>query len=168
MKQSQLIWGLVVVFAGIALAQVAMGVLYTPVLFVVAVPFAAASYLLWYHVSGRMARNVRTRARERSAWEDARAEAQAAERGTGPGSGTGATAGAGGADGGRRTRARPDPDRMAPEAAYRALGLDPGADDAAVQRAYRERVKETHPDRADGDEEAFKRVTRAYERLKLD
>ena len=37
------------------------------------------------------------------------------------------------------------------------------ADD--VKAAYRERVKETHPDSKTGDEEAFKQVNRAYERL---
>jgi curved DNA-binding protein CbpA len=49
--------------------------------------------------------------------------------------------------------------------AYRRLDLDPTADEAAVREAYRERVKEVHPDAADGDEETFKRVTAAYERL---
>ena len=40
-----------------------------------------------------------------------------------------------------------------------------GADEAAVRSAYRERVKEVHPDRPSGDEDEFKRVNRAYERL---
>jgi curved DNA-binding protein CbpA len=35
-----------------------------------------------------------------------------------------------------------------------------------VRAAYRERVKEVHPDTEGGDEEAFKRVTRAYETLR--
>jgi curved DNA-binding protein CbpA len=45
------------------------------------------------------------------------------------------------------------------------LGVGPDADESAVRRAYRERVKETHPDTEDGDEDAFKRVNAAYERL---
>lgn len=151
--QTNLLWGLVVVFAAIAVGQVVLGVLYTPVLFVVALPFAAAAYLLWYHVSGRMASNVRTRVRARPSWEDARAEARArGEPFTGD----------------RRRRAPPADDRMAPSAAYEALGLDSDASDAEIQRAYREKVKETHPDRQGGDEEAFKRVSEAYRRLKTD
>jgi curved DNA-binding protein CbpA len=34
-----------------------------------------------------------------------------------------------------------------------------------VRRAYRSKVKEVHPDTESGDEESFKRVNRAYERL---
>lgn len=49
--------------------------------------------------------------------------------------------------------------------AYETLGLEPGADLAAVRRAYRERAKETHPDLG-GDPEAFIEVREAYERLR--
>jgi curved DNA-binding protein CbpA len=45
------------------------------------------------------------------------------------------------------------------------LGVGPDADEAAVRRAYRERAKETHPDTDGGEEDEFKRVNRAYERL---
>jgi curved DNA-binding protein CbpA len=45
------------------------------------------------------------------------------------------------------------------------LGVAPDADEDEIRRAYRERAKEVHPDAAGGDEEAFKRVTEAYERL---
>ena len=45
------------------------------------------------------------------------------------------------------------------------LGVDTDADADAIRRAYRARVKETHPDADGGSEEAFKRVTDAYERL---
>jgi curved DNA-binding protein CbpA len=34
-----------------------------------------------------------------------------------------------------------------------------------VRRAYREKVKEAHPDTDSGSEEEFKRVNRAYETL---
>lgn len=47
------------------------------------------------------------------------------------------------------------------ESAFAALGLEPDADEAAVRDAYRERVKEVHPDHG-GDEEAFRRVQEAY------
>jgi len=48
--------------------------------------------------------------------------------------------------------------------ACRVLGVDPDADETTIREAYRERVKETHPD-AGGSREAFERVQRAYERL---
>ncbi|PSQ14377.1 hypothetical protein BRD02_09595 [Halobacteriales archaeon QS_8_69_73] len=48
------------------------------------------------------------------------------------------------------------------EAAFDVLGLSPGADEAAVRRAYRRRVKEVHPDHG-GDEEEFRRVQEAYD-----
>jgi curved DNA-binding protein CbpA len=51
--------------------------------------------------------------------------------------------------------------------AYDALGVSPDASQEAVRDAYRDRVKEVHPD-SGGDEEAFKRVNRAYETLRED
>ncbi|MFC7068782.1 ferredoxin Fer [Halobaculum lipolyticum] len=45
---------------------------------------------------------------------------------------------------------------------YDVLGLDADADDTEIERAYRRRVKETHPDRG-GSVEAFRRVREAYE-----
>jgi hypothetical protein len=45
--------------------------------------------------------------------------------------------------------------------AFAELGLEPGADEDAVQSAYRDRAKEVHPDTG-GDEAEFKRVQEAY------
>jgi hypothetical protein len=59
----------------------------------------------------------------------------------------------------------PTPDPPAPDpvvAAYDRLGLPTTADEAEIRAAYRDLVKEVHPDRG-GDEEAFKRVQRAYD-----
>lgn len=61
--------------------------------------------------------------------------------------------------------AETDADPVAAKAAYAVLGLPAGADTDAVQRAYRERVKEVHPDHG-GDEAAFKRVREAYDTAK--
>ncbi len=59
--------------------------------------------------------------------------------------------------------ARPggDGDGEAVGTAYAVLGLPPDADGETVRSAYRERLKEVHPDHG-GDEEAFKRLQDAY------
>jgi hypothetical protein len=46
-------------------------------------------------------------------------------------------------------------------AAFAELELPRSTDESAVKRAYRERVKDVHPDQG-GDEEAFRRVQEAY------
>lgn len=53
------------------------------------------------------------------------------------------------------------------ETFYAALGLDAGADEAAIRRAYRERVKEFHPDVSDDPAapREFKRLTTARDVL---
>lgn len=70
----------------------------------------------------------------------------------------------------RRTRsARPAPNAEA----YRVLGLGPGADDEAVQRAFRRLAREVHPDRhpeASAEERArllsrFAELSQAYHTL---
>jgi len=45
------------------------------------------------------------------------------------------------------------------------LGVDVDSDPATVRSAYRERVKEVHPDTEGGDADEFQRVNDAYERL---
>jgi len=47
---------------------------------------------------------------------------------------------------------------------YEILGVDPEADEAEIVDAYRERVKETHPDQG-GSTEAFLAVKTAFERI---
>jgi hypothetical protein len=46
-------------------------------------------------------------------------------------------------------------------AAFAEFGLDPDTDAETLRAAYRDRVKEAHPDR-DGDPETFQRVQEAY------
>jgi curved DNA-binding protein CbpA len=48
---------------------------------------------------------------------------------------------------------------------FDVLGVDPDADDAEIERAYRRRVKEAHPDHG-GSQEEFQRVRAAYEAVK--
>ena len=47
---------------------------------------------------------------------------------------------------------------------YEILQIDPDADDAEIVRAYRQRVKETHPDQG-GSPREFQRVRAAYEEI---
>jgi len=50
------------------------------------------------------------------------------------------------------------------ESPFEILGVDPDADETEIVRAYRRRVKETHPDHG-GSADAFQRVQTAYEAL---
>jgi hypothetical protein len=55
-----------------------------------------------------------------------------------------------------------DEERVDPtEAAFAILGVPPGATLAEVKRAYREKVKDVHPDHG-GDREEFQQVREAY------
>ncbi|PSP66186.1 hypothetical protein BRC85_11160 [Halobacteriales archaeon QS_1_69_70] len=134
-----------------------------PVLFVVAVPLAAATGAFWYRSSGRL--------RERAARAGARTQGAGRDPGRGGGFSTRARREAG-RHRNRRQRERRDRAGRASGAtsdvsrveAYRRLGLEPTADEAAVRAAYRRAVKDVHPDRG-GDEAEFRRVTEAYERL---
>ena len=56
---------------------------------------------------------------------------------------------------------------MAPDAsAYSALGLEPGADVFAVERAYKSLIKQHHPDREGGDSARAAEINRAYRELR--
>ncbi|WP_128476426.1 J domain-containing protein [Halorussus pelagicus] len=179
MQRDRLLLGLAAVFAGIAMLQFVMAFVSSPALLAVAVPFAAAAYLIWYHATGRL----RARVESGRAGSYRRADPETGGFGAGPrdsfsgrrgfdgDGGFGAREARGrraraGADarGGRRAQTVGDTEPT-PREAYRVLGLDADADSDEVRRAYRQRVKSVHPDRESGDEEEFKRVTEAYEVL---
>ena len=50
--------------------------------------------------------------------------------------------------------------------AYAALGLEPGADPAAIDAAYRKLIKLHHPDRSGGDAALAAEINRAYRELR--
>ena len=50
--------------------------------------------------------------------------------------------------------------------AYAALGLEPGADAAAIEQAYKRLIKQHHPDRVGGDPRKAAEVNRAYRDLR--
>jgi hypothetical protein len=155
---------------GLAVVMTTLAVVVHPILFLVAVPFAAAGYLLWAQGTGRLEARARRRARRAGPAGDA--------AGAGPGGrsrfaeqarrraerGRAAGGFAGGAGPGT-DRAPTVEDGPTPAEARQILGVDADSDAAEVKRAYREQVKECHPDTDGGDEERFKRVTAAYERL---
>ena len=161
MDRDRLVLGLAAVFAGVTTVLVVLAFVRQLFLLFLALPFAATTYIMWNHATGRLEARTRRRAR--------RASGAGTRVGSNPGpGGFGATArgtagrGAAGGRAGSGATADPGPTRRE---AYETLGLDPDAGDDEVRRAYRAKVKEVHPDAEDGDEERFKRVNRAYERL---
>jgi hypothetical protein len=50
--------------------------------------------------------------------------------------------------------------------AYAALGLQPGADATAIERAYKSLIKQHHPDRQGGDSARAAEINRAYRELR--
>src|SRR6476469_2986781 len=50
--------------------------------------------------------------------------------------------------------------------AFAALGLDPGADAAAIEQAYKRLIKQHHPDREGGDSKRAAEINRAYRELR--
>lgn len=55
---------------------------------------------------------------------------------------------------------------MGDRSAFAALGLEPGADAAAIDRAYKRLIKQHHPDRAGGDARRAAELNRAYRELR--
>ncbi|WP_338739942.1 J domain-containing protein [Haloplanus salilacus] len=164
MDRDRLVLGLAAVFAGITVVLVVLAFVRQLFLLFLALPFGLTTYLMWHHATGRLAARTRRRARANGSTGSRRS----------PG-GFGATAGGRGSrnrragrttQGGRTGGASAPDDTPTRREAYETLGLEPGAGEDAVRRAYRSKVKDVHPDTEEGDEEAFKRVNRAYERLR--
>lgn len=120
-----------------------MGVVYNVILVVFAAPFGVAAYFIWYHATGRLANRIRARTMRQGRTRTTRSRAN------------------------DRSDLGPQRNRVARSRreARRILGVDADAGTDTIRRAYRERVKEVHPDADGGNEEEFKRVTAAYEQL---
>lgn len=170
MQQNRLVTGLAAAFAVMTL-MFAVGAIFVPPLAVPAILFGVVTYFLYYQASGRLINRI-----YRSV------ERQAATNG--------ADSGRGGFGAGpreewtppreeqnrraRRQRVRQERRRAqtqqqqsgpTPREASQVLGVAVDADERTVKRAYREQIKDAHPDAEGGDEEAFKRVQQAYEVL---
>ncbi len=179
--------GIAVVFGVLTAVLTVVGILFSPAVLFLALMFGASTYLMYYHLSGRMAASVYERVERRAAtdgrgapgdgrggfgagpreeWEPPRdgrarrtAERVRQERAR-------RQQARGGRQGtGRRRHPVQQSSGPTPAEAYDRLGLDPSADERTVKQAYRERVKETHPDTDSGSEREFKRVKAAYETL---
>jgi len=195
-QRSGLLIGVGGTLAGLGALLGILGAVAEPLLLFAALPLLAAGYVIWYHGTGRMEFRSRVRTRRRpgpgprgesgeragggnasgeragagddgSRWADPewRRRRRRARRGDGPGPFGEDPFG----PGGERDRRRPpgaSGDGPTPREAYEVLGLDPGSSSEEVRAAYRDKVKEVHPDREGGSEEAFKRVNDAYETLK--
>ena len=48
---------------------------------------------------------------------------------------------------------------------YKSLGVNKGATETDIKKAYRKLAKEYHPDKSSGNEERFKEIADAYETL---
>ncbi|MFB6220219.1 MAG: J domain-containing protein [Halolamina sp.] len=159
------------VFAGLAVLLAVVALVKQPFLLLAALPFAAAAYLVWMGATGRTPFGERRRASPEAA-RQARANREEREPGSAQSRfGREARRNAAGDRTNRRGRARAgsrqraQSETLARREAARILGVDADAEPAAVRSAYRESVKEVHPDAEGGDEEAFQRVNEAYERL---
>lgn len=180
MQYDRLTKGVAVVFAVLTAMLTLVGLLASPAVLFLALLFGASTYLMYYHLSGKMAASVYQRVEQRAATET-RADGRGGfgagprEEWEPPRDGQARRAGQRVRQerqrrrrtrqtgrGRRHVQQSSGPSRAE---AYDRLGLDPSASQSAVKSAYRERVKETHPDTAGGSEREFKRVKTAYETL---
>jgi hypothetical protein len=159
--RSRLLVGLSVAFGAMTVALALAGAVYNLAILAPAALFGAVTYILWAHGTGRLAARIYRGVEQRARATDGRGR----RRDSGRRNRRERT-------GGRRTRRtnggqqqRPSGPSTTRTQASDVLGVEPAADQETIERAYRERVKQVHPDAENGDREAFKRVQDAYELL---
>lgn len=169
-QHDRLITGIAVALGVCATVLVVVAIKFPPVV-IVALALGAAAYFMWYQTSGRMARRFYRSVERQARANDGRSKPTGDDPGFGAGprgewsppGGEGRTR-RGRTTGQRQQTVSPN-SRPTRAQAFEVLGVDPDADDATIKQAYREKVKQVHPDTEGGDQEQFKQVTRAYERL---
>lgn len=171
MDRNGLILGVSAVLFGITVVMLLAGIIVNPFFLLVSIPFGSSAYLLWYQASGKLSDDIRQ--------GESTGTFGAGSRNTGfnPGSfGAGSSTSENFASESARraqqyrekARANQAVDQattITQSDAYRILEIEPIADEAEIKAAYRQKVKECHPDTPSGDEEMFKKVSRAYEVL---
>lgn len=179
MHRQRLATGLTVAFAAMSALLAVAGILGNPIALVVALVFAGVAALLWYDASGRLASRIYRRVEQRAAVGGSGTRSSGDRGGFGAGpredwDGPHQRRGrrrnqrartSNGVRGQRGAVNAPDDGPLTAKQAYDVLDLEVGADDETVRAAYRDRIKDVHPDTPDGDEAAFRRVRSAYERL---
>ncbi|CCQ33367.1 Molecular chaperone DnaJ family protein [Halorhabdus tiamatea SARL4B] len=171
MHRSRFIVALAAAFGAMTVALALAGVLYNLAILAPAAVFGAVTSLLWMHGTGRLAARVYRRVERQAATNGGPSGSRSAEQRERAGRRRRSRRAENRRTAGRERRAnatrpnRSEPEEMSRREASRVLGVEAGADQETIKRAYRERVKDVHPDAADGDTQAFKRVRTAYERL---
>jgi len=165
-----LILGVSAVLFGITALMLVVGVVVNPFFLFVAIPFAGSAYLLWYQASGKLNDRIKREAAAGNLGAD-RGAARDVGFDAGPFGGGGSRR----RRRGRRTRQRtgdrrrgaatPNQSTLSPGEARQILDVDAAATEDDLKTAYRRKAKESHPDTDSGDEEQFKKVSRAYETL---
>lgn len=151
-QQTAVQWRLVLaaISAVVGILFCILGAVVSPVAFLVALPFVISAVLLGRQATtGMNTRRSQRRTARRSGGSDPRQRRRTAEQT-------------------RRQQGAADtvpPKRVTAAEARAVLDVPRAADEATVREAYRRRIKEVHPDQG-GEEEEFRRVTAAYERLR--
>ncbi|EMA16440.1 DnaJ-like protein [Haloarcula quadrata] len=186
MQYDGLTKGIAVVFGGLTVVLTAVGLVINPAVLFLALMFGVSTYFMYYHLSGKMAASLYERVERQAAqntgnarrggfgagpreeWEpprDGRRARRSQATQGGQRRGQGRQRQRRQQAGGRQRRQRVQSSGPSPAEAYKRLGLDPDADQSTIKRAYREKVKEVHPDTDSGSEREFKQVQAAYETL---
>ncbi|MDS0220904.1 J domain-containing protein [Haloarcula sp. S1AR25-5A] len=187
MQYDGLTKGIAAVFGVLTVVLTAVGILGNPAVLFLALMFGASTYFMYYHISGKMAARLYERVERQAAqntgtarrggfgagpreeWEPPR-DGRRARRSRATNGGQRRRQGRQRqrrqTSGGRQRRQRVQGSSGPTSAeAYKRLGLDPSADQSTIKAAYREKVKEVHPDTDSGSEAEFKQVQAAYETL---
>ncbi|MFT4922563.1 MAG: putative outer membrane lipoprotein [Haloarculaceae archaeon] len=179
MHRQRLVTALAAAFGVMTAIFAVSGLVYSPALLILAALFGVVTYILYGHASGRlmsrMYRGVEQQAATdgpeperggfgagpREEWTPPREQQRRQARRTRRGQQRRQRR-----QGQQRQRVRPTAnDGPTPHEARDVLGVGPGADESDVREAYRDRIKDVHPDADGGDEAEFKRVQEAYEVL---
>lgn len=170
MDRNGLILGVAAVLSGVTVVMLLAGIVVNPFFLLVSIPFGSSAYLLWYQASGKLSDDM-TQGETNTFGSQGRNTGFDPES-FGAGSSTSDNFASESARRAQQYREKARANQAVDERttisqsdAYQILDVDPVADEAEIKAAYRQKVKQYHPDTPSGDEEMFKKVSRAYEVL---